>query len=251
MTRERLLLLSNETLLTLAKREGIHLDDDLQLEGDEREDLIDQILDALEEDRTERIAANNSAMHAKSRKYDIFRDEEIVSREEEEFFIPERYNETRIILMLRDPLWAYAYWDIQDVKLKALQEEPYYDGLFLRVYQFSSAVPSKEHVVDYFDIPIREDDDSWYISLSKPGGFFCVDVRGRSLHGDTLLCRSNMVKSPLGFIAENKEDLAGRKDEMKVMLSGLWNFDDSEFEDSDIPQRVLQILDYQDLSIGN
>lgn len=250
MTRERLTALSRETLIALARREGLQIDDSFDFESSDREEIIDQIMDALEEDRSERISGNNSAMQAKGRKYDIFLDEEIVSQETEEYLIPERYNETRIVLLLRDPLWAYAYWDIQDASLEALQEEPYYEGIFLRVYEFSSAVPSKDHVIDYFDIPVREEDDSWYISLPKPGGFFCVDLRGKSLHGDTLLCRSNMIKSPLGYIAENQEDFFSHPDQMKVMLSGLWDFEGGSGEKDRIPQRVLQILDYQDLSIG-
>jgi len=234
----------------LAKREGIHFGEE-ELTYSDRKRLVDEILDALEEDRAERLAANNSAMRSKAHKYDIFLDEELECREGEVFSIPGRYNETRIVLMLRDPLWAFAYWDIQDVKLAALKEEPYYEGLFLRVYEFSSAVPSKDHVIDYFDIPVREEDDSWYISLPKPGGFFCVDLRGKSLHGDSLLCRSNMIKSPLGYIAENKEDFLSSPDQMKILLSGLWDFQGDTDEEGRIPQRVMQILDYQDLSFGN
>ncbi|ADK80668.1 DUF4912 domain-containing protein [Sediminispirochaeta smaragdinae] len=251
MTRERLLTLSKETLVALARREGLYVEDDLDFDEDDREEIIDQIMDALEEDRSERIAGNNSAMQAKGRKYDILLDEEIVSQETEEYLLPDHYNETRIVLLLRDPLWAYAYWDIQDVRLKSLCDEPYYEGLFLRVYEFSSAIPSKDHVIDYFDIPVKEEDDNWYISLPKPGGFFCVDLRGKSLHGETLLCRSNMIKSPLGYIAENQEDFFSHPDQMKVLLSGLWDFEGREDERERIPQRVLQILDYQDLSIGN
>jgi hypothetical protein len=250
MTRERLSALSNQTLIALAKREGIHIGEE-DLSNPAREELIDEILDALEEDRAERLAVNNSAMRSKSHKYDIFLDEELECREGEVFGIPDRYNETRIVLMLRDPLWAFAYWDIQDIKLSSLIEEPYYEGLFLRVYEFSSAVPSKDHVIDYFDIPVREEDDSWYISLPKPGGFFCVDLRGKSLHGDSLLCRSNMIKSPLGYIAENKADLLSSPDQMKVLLSGLWDFQGDSKDRDRIPQRVMQILDYQDLSFGN
>lgn len=249
MTRERLSALSDQNLIALAKREGICIDE-TALTGAHREELIDEILEALEEDRAERLAVNNSAMRSKSHKYDIFMDEELECREGEIFGIPERYNETRIVLMLRDPLWAFAYWDIQDVRLAALQEEPFYEGLFLRVYEFSSAIPSRDHVIDYFDIPVRESDDSWYISLPKPGGFFCVDLRCKSLHGESLLCRSNMIKSPLGYIAENKEDLLSSPDQMKVLLSGLWDFQGEPGEER-IPQRVMQILDYQDLSFGN
>ncbi len=251
MTRERLTALSRETLIALARREGLYIDDDFDFDGSDREEIIDQIMDALDEDRSERIDGNNSAMQAKGRKYDIFLDEEIEAQETEEYLIPAGYNETRIVLLLRDPLWAYTYWDIQDAALEALKEEPYYEGVFLRVYEFSSAIPSKDHVIDYFDIPVREEDDSWYISLPKPGGFFCVDLRGKSLHGDTLLCRSNMIKSPLGYIAENQEDFFSHPDQMKLMLSGLWDFDGSGNEAERIPQRVLQILDYQDLSIGS
>ena len=107
MTKQRLLELSDETLQDLARREGVLVSSPL-----DREDVIEQILEAIAEDRFERDIVNNLAMRIKEKKYEVVQEDEFISSMEDEFVLPEIYNETKIFLMLRDPFWAFCYWEL-------------------------------------------------------------------------------------------------------------------------------------------
>lgn len=248
MTRNRLTLYSMFDLYKIAENEGIKYD---YSDGD-REELIDQILEALEEDKNERDLSNNDAMKLKNTKYDILQDYELEAQEKQIYSIPEKYNETRIVLLLRDPLWAYTYWDINDNELNKMKEEIFFEGFFLRVFELDAKKDSnknsytKDNIIDYYDIPVDENDDSWYINLGKTGRHFGIQLCS-IVHGKvTVLSKSNVIKSPRGFIAENFKDLSNDSDLMTVLMSGLWNYDNKG--DQVVPQRIISIMENQDLT---
>lgn len=244
MTRERLQELSEEVLKRIAQREGIH-----NLDHFDREKVIDLILEALEEDRTERDKINNAAMRLEHKKYDILRDEELIILSQDEFPLPEDYNETRIVALLRDPRWVYAYWDINKAEYEKLEEEPFFEGYFLRVYEFHGDQVTKGNTVDYFEIPIDKNDDSWYINLNHTGSDYCVELCCKVMHEERSLAMSNKVHSPLGYFARNKEEFLNDSDTMVLMLSGLWDYDEQDHRRDEIPQRIISILDTHNIEI--
>lgn len=244
MKREKLQALTKEQLKCIAKREGIHNHEDVT-----REIMIDLILEALEEDRNERELYNNSAMRLEHKKYDILRDEEIDLLTQDEFPLPEFYTDTRIVLLLRDPLWVYVYWDINKTQLEDFKEEPFFEGFFLRVYEFHGDMPDKSNIKDFFDIPIEEDDRSWYINLNRPGSDYCVDLRCRVMHKERLMASSNAVHSPLGYFARNQEEFYNDPNTMMLMFSGLWNYEQGATGANEVPQRIISILDTHNIEL--
>ena len=244
MTREKLTSLSEEQLESIAKREGIH-----GYEEFEREDLIDSILEALEEDRNEREHNNNSAMRLEHKKYDILRDEEVDLLTQDEYPLPEAYNDTRIVLLLRDPMWVYAYWDINRSQIDTLKEEPFFEGFFLRVYEFHGERPEEHNIEEYFDIPVGENDRSWYVNLNRPGSDYAVELRCTVMHKERVLAASNSVHSPLGYFARNQEEFYNDPNMLKLMFSGLWNVQDGALNRKEIPQRIISILDSHNIEL--
>ena len=248
MTRDRLTQYSIFDLYKIAENVGIQYD---STDGDSDE-LIEKILEALEEDKNERDLANNDAMKLKGTKYDILQDYELEAQEKQVYKIPDRYNDTRIVLLLRDPLWAYTYWDLNDKELAKLKEELFFEGFFLRVFELKLKKPakdnsySKDNIIDYYDIPVDENDDSWYINLGKTGSHFGIQLCS-IVHGKvSVLSKSNIIKSPRGFVAENFKDLSSDPDSMIVLMAGLWNYDDKG--EHVIPQRIISIMENQDLA---
>ena len=86
MTKDRLQSLSYSSLKELAKKEGI-----LNYQNLSMEKLIEAVVEALEEDRSERIVSNNVIIRGEEKKFDIFRDEEIESQDPSAWSIPEIY----------------------------------------------------------------------------------------------------------------------------------------------------------------
>ena len=246
MTREKLQSLSEEQLKSIAKREGIHNHEDA-----DREIMIDLILEALEEDRNEREFNNNAAMRLEHKKYDILRDEEVDLLTQDQFPLPDSYTDTRIVLLLRDPLWVYVYWDVNKTQLDELKEEPFFEGFFLRVYEFQGEEPSKDNIKDFFDIPVEEDDRSWYINLNRPGSDYCVDLRCKVMHKERLMASSNAVHSPVGYFARNQEEFYNDPSTMMLMLSGLWNYETGNENRQEIPQRIISILDTHNIELDS
>lgn len=248
MTRDRLAKYSMFDLYKIAENEGIQCD---YSDGD-RDELIEKILEALEEDKNERDLANNDAMKLKGTKYDILQDYELEAQEKQIYSIPEKYNDTRIVLLLRDPLWAYTYWDVNGNELARMKEGIFFEGFFLRIFELNTKKRSdedsysKENILDYYDIPIDEKDDNWYINLGKTGGHFgiqlCIIVHGKV----SVLSKSNVIKSPRGFVAEHIKDLSRDSDLMTVLMSGLWDYSDKG--ENIIPQRIISIMENQNLT---
>lgn len=236
MTTERLDGLSFASLLDIAVKEGITVGENVDKPG-----LIELIREAMEEDRTERELANNSAMRVKEKKYDVVRDEEIETQDTEEYALPERYNETRIVALLRDPLWAFAYWDLKESDLKEISDGAEDADLFLRVCEVQSEeVPE---VIDHFDIPVGVTDSSWYINLPSPGKAYLIELHARIDDRTRRLCRSNTLHSPLGSVAvEYLQEMIRQPDDETMILTGLNDYASSSFNES-IPQRIISMID--------
>ncbi|MEW5815507.1 MAG: DUF4912 domain-containing protein [Spirochaetota bacterium] len=238
MTKERLQSLSFHSLKEIATREGIKVTPGLS-----KEVLIELIIEAMEEDKHERESSNNPAISVEEKKFDITQDEELETLVEENYCIPESYNETRIVLLVRGPLWAYAYWELSENDAVPLKGNSGYEKLFLRVYETTEMENSCENIVDSFDIPIKTSDRSWYINLPKPGGCYFIKLIG-TLHGrEKEVCKSNVIKSPRGTIANNEEKdvLVDFVNDM-MLLSGIYDFGESSIEES-IPQRIISLVD--------
>jgi hypothetical protein len=191
MTRERLLSFSLEELKRIARQEGLD-----PVDGMDRQALLEMILEAFEEIKQEREQESSLPILGEERKYELSQDEEVEAGTErrEEYAIPQRYNETRVVLLVRDPHWAYAYWDIEDSKARSVRKASRFESLLLRVRAegdilFDNANP-------YFDIPVQFTDSSWYIYLPHPNCTYTLELGYVAGGRYYLLCRSRPIRTP-------------------------------------------------------
>ena len=82
--------------------------------------------------------------------------------------LPDGYNETNISCVLRNPVWAFVFWDISDTDMNMLSSLPDY-SLFLRVCILVSdkeLVPQESfeieipNGVNYIAVRARNTDDA-------------------------------------------------------------------------------------------
>ena len=249
MTRERLMSFTIEELRSIAEKEGFNR----EAETTDRDTLVEFILEAMDDSRGERELLNNPAMRLKGRKYDIFQDEELVSGEKKVYPIPSRYNDTRIALLLRDPQWAFAYWDVNDQELQLLKDDVFFEGFFLRVYELNEPVFGSSRTDGFFFFLVSASDDSWYINLIHAGKWYVVELVVMVHNREKVLCRSNLVKSPKGYIAEHVEEFLRDSESAEVILSSLWDyhsFDKDGDAGGGIPQRIIGIMDNYHLKLN-
>ncbi len=244
MTKERLLELSDEILLDLARKEGIIVSSPL-----DREDIIEQILEAIDEDRLERDVVNNLAMRIKEKKYEVVQEEDFISSAEDEFVLPEIYNETKIVLMIRDPFWAFCYWELFPAEATEIRQSSGSTALALRVYSLPDGELTTKSYSDYFDIPVSLDDDCWYINLPESGIRYCIDLITETRGFVKRLCRSNVIFSPRGDVQEELKTAENPLLET-LFLSGLFDVNIADAED-EIPQRIISLIDSQYVHLTN
>jgi len=110
--------------------------------------------------------------------------------------LPDGYGDSRIVLMPRDPQWAYAYWDTPSVHKEALRNQGG-ERLALRLYDVTDVDLSHQspHSMQQFDCDelARE----WYLQLPISDRDYRVEIGYLAGDGRWLvLATSNTVRIP-------------------------------------------------------
>jgi hypothetical protein len=124
------------------------------------------------------------------------------SAAEEQFSIPTGYGDDRIVLMVKDPWWLYAYWEIQpsterSARSQLLPHEVAGLQSILRVYDVTGIEFPSQSAHRSFDISLSGLATNWYIHTDAPNRSFIVDIGLLTKSGRFLpLARSNQVTAP-------------------------------------------------------
>jgi hypothetical protein len=229
MTRERLQSIPLEELTALARHAGLETS-----EPADRTELIEALVESYEELRQEREEGNSPSVRVEEKKYEVSADEELEPSGVDPFPVPARYNDTGVVLMIRDPHWAFAYWDIEEQKVQRIREDPNFEQLVLRV---NDCQPSTS-----FDIPIQWEDASWYIYLPNPDCDYSLELGYLSAGRFKLLARSNQIRTPRDSIAvEGQLDERTRSLFFDVQPEALESASSAMSSES-IPQRILAAM---------
>jgi len=120
--------------------------------------------------------------------------------------LPAGYGESRIVLMPRDPQWAYTYWDIPNEHKEDLRRQ---GGqiLALRLYDVTDvnlAFQSPHSIQEY---PSDELAREWYLPIPVSDRDYVVDIGYRCADGRWLvLARSTPVRVPPVYPSDWIED---------------------------------------------
>lgn len=120
--------------------------------------------------------------------------------EKHEFEFPSGYGDNKIILMVRDPYWAYAYWEISQAKLNEIKDQLGKEVCSkskecLRVYNTDNW--------QSFDIEVTGGAKNWYIKVPACNASYCVEVGFITPDGRFVAAaRSNTVTMPLDRMSD-------------------------------------------------
>lgn len=211
--------LSEQEIRCLLKKEGVR-----NIEDADRDDLI-EILEEIEEEKAAERQQNNDIMRLKGKKYDIFREHIVQEEEECEYQIPEVYADTQISLLLRDPFWAFSFWDINPLDLSRIKEQFSSIELFLRVYELENDYDQVQDALNSFEIPIKESDTSWYVNLPTPGRWYSVDLLCYCCQDASSelykVASSNTIESPGGYWLNHTKQLKEGSNSLELFLAGI------------------------------
>lgn len=118
--------------------------------------------------------------------------------------LPLRYGVDRLAILVRDPWWVYAWWELTEGNLsdgrRAMGAE---SALVLRVYDVSAVLWDGTNHHSHFDIGIEDHAGCWYLELGKPGASFLAEIGLRAPDGRFLaLVRSNCVSLPRAEVSD-------------------------------------------------
>ncbi|WP_439897254.1 DUF4912 domain-containing protein [Brachyspira pilosicoli] len=117
--------------------------------------------------------------------------------------LPDRYNETKLTLMMRDPEWCFFYWDISDndISYHSLKNRRISVRIFhVFGYDITNGEIHREVVVNaiYGDR---------YINLAMPHAYFIAELGYYDENNRFIvLARSNMIYAPRDSISSNYDE---------------------------------------------
>ena len=153
LTRAKLEALTSAELLDIADEYGIDAPDDLN-----RQFIIGDLLELANELEESDKVKDNIALSEDG--------EQVMNVNT----LPDSYNETKINVLLRNPISLFVWWDLSEWTIKKIKSER--SQLRLVVYFFESMEDEKP--ADTFDIQINYSDRENYVII--PGGKKIVRV---------------------------------------------------------------------------
>lgn len=177
LNRAYLETLSFSELIKIADDEGIDVPSDFN-----RNFLIEEILEVYED--LEKIEKDDM----------IITDDEVEPEKEEEL-VPRAYNQTEVGIVLRNPAWAFVYWNISASDRISL-EKAFVSQMRIRVNSFLEKDQVKPD--EFFDIQISKEDNGQYVLLPQNKKFFRVDLLFNLDNFVDILAFSRVLEKPRG-----------------------------------------------------
>lgn len=233
MTKERLQSITLEELQALACKQGYEFTG-----AADRAALTEFILESFKELEREREEENNPSIRVEESKYQLTERETADGADVDAYPIEKRYNQTKVVFMVRDPNWAYAYWDLDNKLLEKLKKNADGNQLVLRVHDVELIDFTGSNANSSFDIPIQIDDASWYIYLPNQNCSYILELGIISESGYRCLARSNPIRTPRNGFSDNFPSVD--QDLTLNLFSGFDTFEGIG-SSSGIPQRILAV----------
>ena len=120
--------------------------------------------------------------------------------------LPAGYGESRIVLMPRDPQWAYTYWDIPNDRKEEMRRQGG-QQLALRIYDVTDISLESQSPHSIQEYPSDELAREWYLPIPVSDRDYVVDIGYRCADGRWLvLARSTPVHVPPVYPSDWIED---------------------------------------------
>jgi len=120
--------------------------------------------------------------------------------------LPDGYGESRIVLMPRDPQWAYTYWDVPNEHKQELRHQGG-QQLALRLYDATDISLENQRPHSIQEYPCDELAREWYLPIPVSDRDYVVEIGYRCPDGRWLvLARSAPVRVPPMYPSDWMED---------------------------------------------
>jgi hypothetical protein len=132
--------------------------------------------------------------------------------------LPKQYNITFLEVMIRDPLWAFTFWEIKSHDREIFEKSPDFDGYCLRARALGGADGES------FTVPVGNDDTAWYLGFPPAEGRYTVELCALGAHEETVLSVSRPFTLPKLLCPPNQDEMGEVYRNPLSVLSGARDF---------------------------
>jgi hypothetical protein len=182
-----------------------------RISGLKKDEIIERILEAQKSEDVSKttepkkvlLTEDEGQIYTSSKKYELENIDFVVepSYPIETRELPKDYNDNILSLLIRDPYWAYAYWEITDEKRKELDipKGKHNKTMKIRLYEIYNGEKG-----EFYDIHIHDYTNNWYISLPKPNKNYIAELIIEDDQGKEIsVLESNKAVSPRDNISDD------------------------------------------------
>jgi len=204
-TKSYLQTLSTDALLQIAESQGVFLSADIT-----RRLIIGELLDNQEIDGDQDFADTDTA-----------------ASQSDMLTLPQSYNVTQIQVLLRNPMWFFAFWDFHECLFTKLTHAKNFSHFFLRIHALKS---TDLHSFDHFDVEIPNHERKRYVYIAFDAHFHRTDLMVCfNDSSEQLLAQSNIIEMHRTIIPQRL--CISQNNTNKIMsLSGLLSLKKSHFQ---------------------
>ena len=119
------------------------------------------------------------------------------SEEEENPALLKQHNVSIIEVLVRDPLWAFVFWEIKDQDKADYEGDTDFEGYFLRVIPLKQD-SSQPDIAASFTVAVGKNDSAWYLGFPPDDRrFYQVELCVSRLEESIVLAVSRPFRMPL------------------------------------------------------
>jgi hypothetical protein len=140
--------------------------------------------------------------------------------------LPKQYNISFIEVIIRDPLWAFVFWEVKAHDREIFEKDPDFGGYFLRVISLpcgAESAPAKTAAADSFVVIIGPEDAAWYLSFPPAEGCYRVELCAQRADVETVITASRpfklprVIEAPSRNIQQSGSQQAGNCDDVQAV----------------------------------
>ncbi|MBX7247186.1 MAG: DUF4912 domain-containing protein [Candidatus Sumerlaeaceae bacterium] len=120
--------------------------------------------------------------------------------------VPVEYGDTKIVLLVRDPEWVFAYWEVNDATRQELKipRGGHERKMVIRLYKIDGRNWPEEAAHYFFDTEIGPYSNNWYLRVPETAADWCAELGMYDDQGNYIvIVRSNRINTPRGTMSDH------------------------------------------------
>jgi hypothetical protein len=115
--------------------------------------------------------------------------------------LPSNYGDTKAVMLPRDPIWIYVYWEINQSTIESIKNKYGqnfdHSALTIRIYDVTDINFDGTNANKSFDISVNPNAASWYVNVGEFNRSWCVDMGYILKNGEFItVARTNSMAMP-------------------------------------------------------